>query len=78
MEDTTIPLFCTKNSKRELTTRAMDRNDALRRIKRRAKNAGIPTRAVYSHSMRGTGITPFLENDGTLEQAQYMAGHSDP
>ena len=78
VEDTAIPLFCTINSKRELTTRAMDRNDVLRMIKRRARWVGIPPRAVCSHSMRGTGITTFLENDGSLEQAQYMAGHSDP
>ncbi|MFK7844378.1 MAG: tyrosine-type recombinase/integrase [Rhodothermales bacterium] len=78
IENTAIPLFCTINSKRELTTRAMNRNDALRMIKRRAKKAGIPPRTVCSHSMRGTGITTFLENDGSLEQAQYMAGHSDP
>ena len=27
--------------------------------------------------MCGTGITTFLENDGQLEQAQYMAGHAN-
>ena len=28
-------------------------------------------------SFRGTGITNFLENDGTLEAAQRIAGHVD-
>jgi pyruvate/2-oxoglutarate dehydrogenase complex dihydrolipoamide dehydrogenase (E3) component len=34
--------------------------------------------AHYSpHSFRATGITNFLENDGTLEAAQRIAGHAD-
>jgi predicted nucleic acid-binding protein len=34
------------------------------------ENAGLP--AHYSpHSFRATGITNFLENDGTLEAAQH-------
>ena len=28
-------------------------------------------------SFRGTGITNFLENDGTLEAAQRIAGHAE-
>jgi hypothetical protein len=28
-------------------------------------------------SFRATGITNFLENDGTLEAAQRIAGHAD-
>jgi hypothetical protein len=35
-------------------------------------------RAHYSpHSFSATGITNFLENDGTLEAAQRIAGHAD-
>ena len=30
------------------------------------------------HARRGTGITTFLLNDGTLELAQEMANHSSP
>jgi integrase len=45
-------------------------------LKRRLKQAGLPAR--YSpHSFRATGITNFLENDGTLEAAQRIAGHAD-
>jgi integrase/recombinase XerD len=45
-------------------------------LKRRLKQAGLP--AHYSpHSCRATGITNFLENDGTLEAAQRIAGHAD-
>ena len=40
------------------------------------QEAGLP--AHYSpHSFRATGITNFLENDGTLEAAQRIAGHAD-
>jgi hypothetical protein len=42
----------------------------------RLKQAGLP--AHYSpHSSLATGITNFLENDGTLEAAQRIAGHAD-
>jgi integrase/recombinase XerD len=35
-------------------------------------------RRYYSpHSFRATGITNFLENDGTLEAAQRIAGHAE-
>ena len=45
-------------------------------LKRRLKQAGLP--AHYSpHSFRATGITNFLENDGTLEAAQRIAGHAN-
>jgi len=51
-------------------------NQKRRRVKRRLKQAGLP--AHYSpHSFRATGITNFLENDGTLEAAQRIAGHAD-
>jgi hypothetical protein len=52
------------------------RTDAADTLKRRLKQAGLP--AHYSpHSFRATGITNFLENDGTLEAAQRIAGHTD-
>jgi integrase/recombinase XerD len=39
--------------------------------------AGIQTK-IGCHSMRGTGITAYLKNGGTLDAAQRMAGHADP
>jgi hypothetical protein len=52
------------------------RTDAADMLKRRLKQAGLP--AHYSpHSFRATGITNFLEDDGTLEAAQRIAGHAD-
>jgi len=71
------PLFRTIDRTRQLTDRPMDPNDALRMIKRRARNAGIET-AIGCHSFRATGITAYLENGGTIENAQAIAGHESP
>ena len=60
----------------KLSRRPLARTDAADMLKRRLKHAGLP--AHYSpHSFRATGITNFLENDGTLEAAQRIAGHAD-
>ena len=60
----------------KLSRRLLTRTDAADMLKRRLKQAGLP--AHYSpHSFRATGITNFLENDGTLEAAQRIAGHAD-
>ena len=48
--------------------------DAWRMVRRRAADAEIKTR-IGCHSFRATGITNYLENGGTLEKAQKMAGH---
>jgi integrase/recombinase XerC len=44
-------------------------------IRRRAAAAGIATR-IGNHSFRGTGITAYLKNGGTLEKAAHMANHA--
>ena len=36
------------------------------------------SRKIGNHSFRGTGITTFLFNDGTLKLAQEMANHASP
>ena len=60
----------------KLSRQPLVRTDAADMLKRRLKQAGLP--AHYSpHSFRATGITNFLENDGTLEAAQRIAGHAD-
>ena len=71
------PLFPTSIGKTgKLSRRPLVRTDAADMLKRRLKQAGLP--AHYSpHSFRATGITNFLENDGTLEAAQRIAGHAD-
>jgi len=69
-------LLAARGKTRELTDRAIDRVAAWMMVKRKLKNAGIPT--IYSnHSFRAAGITNFLENVGNLEVAQRIAGHAD-
>ncbi len=55
----------------------MGQSDAYRMIQRRARQAGIETK-IGNHSLRATGITDYLTNNGTLEHAQQMANHSSP
>ena len=69
-------LFRTANGKtKRLTTNRMTRKDDWSMIRRRVADAGIET-LIGRHSFRATGITNYLENGGTLEKAQKMAGHS--
>jgi hypothetical protein len=66
------PLFPAAIGKTGKLSRWPLRTDAADMLKRRLKQAGLP--AHYSpHSFRATGITNFLENDGTLEAAQRIA-----
>jgi site-specific recombinase XerC len=44
-------------------------------VRRRAAAAGIATR-IGNHSFRATGITTYLKNGGTLENAAAMANHA--
>ena len=72
------PLFRSAAGKTaRLTARPMDPNDALRMIKRRAKAVGLSD-AVCCHTFRATGITAYLENGGTIENAQAIANHESP
>jgi integrase len=48
-------------------------------VRRRASQAGIETQGICNHTIRGTGITAYLENlEAKLEHAQQMAAHADP
>ena len=44
-------------------------------IRRRAAAAGIRN-FIGNHTFRATGITAYLKNGGTLEQAAAMANHA--
>jgi len=46
-------------------------------IKRRARQAGLPE-TISCHTFRATGITTYLENGGTIENAQQIAAHESP
>ena len=70
------PLFrvALRNTKM-LARRPLSRTDAWCMVRRRAKDAGIPT-AIGCHTFRATGLTDYLSNGGRIEVAQRMAGHS--
>jgi integrase/recombinase XerD len=70
-------LFRSVGKHRELTLNPMTRTDALRMVKRRADDAGLPS-STCCHTFRATGITAYLENGGTIENAQAIAAHESP
>ncbi len=71
------PLFRSVNNRRQLTANPMARTDVLRMVKRRAQEAGLPS-STCCHTFRATGITAYLENGGTIENAQVIAAHESP
>jgi site-specific recombinase XerD len=72
------PLFRTIPGKNgRVTDRRLNRREALKVIKRRAKAAGLSTK-IGNHTFRATGITTYLLNGGSLEHAQAIAGHESP
>lgn len=71
------PLFRTVDRHGQLTVNRMSRTDALRMVKRRAKAAALPY-STCCHTFRATGITAYLENGGTIENAQAIAAHESP
>jgi integrase/recombinase XerD len=72
------PLFrSAPGTRAELTRNPLSTADVWRMIRRRANLAGIKTK-IGCHSFRATGITNYLEHDGTLEKAQQMAAHASP
>ncbi len=75
--DNKTPLVHGENRGRRLTERPMHRLDVLRMIKRRARAAGLP-QTTCCHTFRATGITAYLENGGTIENAQAIAAHESP
>ena len=71
------PLFRTVGRRKELTENPLTRVDAFRMIRRRARQAGLPE-GLCCHTFRATGITAYLENGGTIENAQAIAAHESP
>jgi integrase len=59
----------------QLYGKRLNRINAWKMVRRRARAAGITTE-VCNHTFRGTGITAYLENGGTLEKARQMAAHA--
>lgn len=72
------PLFRSALGKTgELTENGMSRIDVFRMVKRRAIAAGLSPR-ITCHTFRATGITAYLDNGGTIENAQAIAAHESP
>jgi integrase len=71
------PLFRSADRHRRLTLNPMNRIDVLRMVKRRASAAGLPY-PTCCHTFRATGITAYLENGGSIENAQAIAAHESP
>ena len=72
------PLFrSTQGKSGRISSSGLSRVDAFRMIKRRALRAGVSAKTCC-HTFRATGITTFLENGGTVEKAQSIAGHESP
>ncbi len=71
------PLFPSVDRRRQLTDHPLSRHDVKRMITRRARQAGLPS-STCCHTFRATGITAYLENGGTIENAQAIAAHESP
>ena len=70
------PLFRTiERGRGVLTTTPLPQANAYAMIGRRAAAAGIVTK-IGNHTFRATGITAYLKNGGTLENAAAMANHA--
>jgi site-specific recombinase XerD len=70
------PLFRTiGRGTSQLTRTPLAQANAYAMIARRAGAAGIKTK-VGNHSFRATGITAYLKNGGSLENAAAMANHA--
>ncbi len=77
-EQKRTPLFRTSRGRSgRLSDKGMTSSDVLYMVKRRAAAAGLPG-STCCHTFRGTGITAYLENGGTVENAQAIASHADP
>ena len=71
------PLFRSIDRHRKMTGRPLTARNALDMIKGRAKALGLPE-TICCHTFRATGITAYLENGGTIENAQAIANHESP
>jgi site-specific recombinase XerD len=72
------PLFRASNGRgRRLEVRPLNSRRICELVKRRLKDAGLPSR-LSPHSFRVTAITDLLTQGVPLEDVQYLAGHAEP
>jgi integrase len=70
------PLFRTiRRGTGQLSDTPLPQANAYAMVRRRAEAAGIATK-IGNHTFRATGITAYLKNGGTLENAAAMANHA--
>ena len=75
-DDAKGPLFRTiGRGTQRLTRTPLPQANAYAMVRRRALAAAIGTK-IGNHSFRATGITAYLKNGGTLENAAAMANHA--
>jgi hypothetical protein len=77
LQNRCAPVFQALNKNHRLAGEGISRLDMLRVVKERCAAAELPE-IICNHTFRGTGITVFPQNRGSLEAAQDMANHSDP
>lgn len=72
------PLFqSVRGCSQTLLGTRLSRSDVYKMMRRRTERLDLPP--LYGcHTLRATGITQFLQNGGTLEKAQKIAGHASP
>lgn len=70
-----VRLHALSRRPRQLGDTPLTLADAFAMIRRRAQAAGIATK-IGDHTFRATGITTYLKNGGTLENAAAMAKHA--
>lgn len=70
-------LFRSVDRRGKLSGKPLHPDNALTRVKARARAraAGLPE-STCCHTFRATGITAFLSNGGSIENAQYIAGRA--
>ena len=69
------PLFQAGDiTKSRLKGTRMNRQIVFQMVRRRARRAGLPS-TINCHSFRATGITNYLSNGGSLEDARAIAAH---
>uniref|UniRef100_UPI0035573776 tyrosine-type recombinase/integrase n=1 Tax=Caballeronia sordidicola TaxID=196367 RepID=UPI0035573776 len=74
--DAKSPLFRTiQRGTGQLSETPLPQANAYAMVQRRALAAGIDTK-IGNHTFRATGITAYLKNGGTLENAAAMANHA--
>lgn len=75
--DTKEPLWRCLTKERTLGENRLTRFDVYRMVKRRIVAAALGA-AANCHTFRATGITAYLHNGGTIENAQAIAAHESP